>query len=100
MGVHFGEHITIDGYGGNPERLDSEEAVFSALTEMCNALHMRPLMKPVVVSAPDNHIRSGRVERFRPHRREPHQHPYISQTPVSFGRCVYLSERRRRRLCH
>jgi hypothetical protein len=24
---HFGEHITIDGYGGNPERLNSEEAI-------------------------------------------------------------------------
>jgi len=57
MTAHFGEHITIDGYGGNPERLDSEDAVFSALIEICDALHMRPLMKPTIISAPDNHIK-------------------------------------------
>ncbi len=57
MSAHFGEHVTIDGYGGDPKRLNSEEAVLTALTEICDALHMRPLMKPVVISAPDNHIK-------------------------------------------
>lgn len=57
MQAHFGEHVTIDGYGGDPERLDSEEAVLSALTEICDALRMRPMMKPMVLSAPDNHIK-------------------------------------------
>ena len=57
MGAHFGEHITIDGYGGDPKRLDSEEVVFTALIEICNELRMRPMMKPVVLSAPDNHIK-------------------------------------------
>lgn len=57
MAAHFGEHITIDGYGGDPERLDNEEAVLSVLTELCDALRMRPLMKPVVLNAPDNHIK-------------------------------------------
>ena len=57
MSAHFGEHITIDGYGGDPERLDSEEAVLSVLTELCDALRMRPLMKPIILSAPDNHIK-------------------------------------------
>lgn len=57
MSAHFGEHITIDGYGGNPERLNSEVAVFSALTELSDALRMRALMKPQVISAPDNHIK-------------------------------------------
>ncbi len=57
MSVHFGEHITIDGYGGDPVRLDSEDVVFTALTELCDELRMRPLMKPVVLSAPDNHIK-------------------------------------------
>ncbi len=59
MAAHFGEHITIDGYGGDPVRLDSEEAVFSTLTELCDALRMRPLMKPHVVPAPDNHIKDS-----------------------------------------
>ncbi|MDP1690248.1 MAG: adenosylmethionine decarboxylase [bacterium] len=57
MAAHFGEHITIDGYGGDPDRLNSEEAVLSALTEICDALRMRPLMKPMVIPAPDNHIK-------------------------------------------
>jgi S-adenosylmethionine decarboxylase len=57
MAAHFGEHVTIDGYGGDPERLNSEEAVLTALTELCYELRMRPLMKPVVLSAPDNHIK-------------------------------------------
>ena len=57
MPAHFGEHITIDGYGGDPERLNSEEAVLSSLTELCDTLRMRPLMKPIVISAPDNHIK-------------------------------------------
>ena len=57
MGTHFGEHITIDGYGGSPKRLDSEKTVLSALTELCVLLRMHPLAKPMVVSAPDNHIK-------------------------------------------
>jgi S-adenosylmethionine decarboxylase len=55
--MHFGEHITIDGYGGSPERLNSEEAVLSCLIELCDALKMSHLISPVVVSAPDNHIK-------------------------------------------
>src|SRR3989344_2468056 len=57
MAAHFGEHLTIDGYGGDPKRLNSDEVVLSALTELCDALRMRPLMKPTIVSAPDNHIK-------------------------------------------
>lgn len=57
MLTHFGEHITIDGYGGDTKRLNDEEAVYSALVEISNVLHMRPLMKPVIISAPDNHIK-------------------------------------------
>lgn len=57
MTAHFGEHITIDGYGGDPERLNSEDAVFSALVELCDELRMRPLTKPIIISAPDNHIK-------------------------------------------
>jgi len=57
MSAHFGEHITIDGYGGDHDRLNDKEAVFSALTEICDALRMSPLIKPMVISAPDNHIK-------------------------------------------
>ena len=57
MATHFGEHITIDGYGGSPKLLDSEKVVHSALTELCDAIRMHPLAKPQIVSAPDNHIK-------------------------------------------
>jgi S-adenosylmethionine decarboxylase len=57
MAAHFGEHITIDGYGGDYDRLNDEEAVLSALNELCDLLRMRPLRKAMVVSAPDNHIK-------------------------------------------
>lgn len=57
MAAHFGEHVTVDGYGGDPERLNSEETVFSAIVELCDELRMRPLTKPIVISAPDNHIK-------------------------------------------
>lgn len=57
MGVHFGEHITIDGYEGSPKLLDDEVVVQSALNEICTLLKMHPLNKPVVVGAPDNHIK-------------------------------------------
>ena len=59
MAVHFGEHITVDGYGGDHDRLNDEEAVYSCLTGLCDALRMRPLGKPHVQvhSAPDNHIK-------------------------------------------
>ena len=55
MSTHFGEHITIDGYGGDPEYLDSQEIVSAALTELCTTLGMRPLADPFVISAPENH---------------------------------------------
>lgn len=55
--AHFGEHITIDGYGGDHKLLDSKKTVHSALIELCTALHMQQLTKPVVKSAPDNHIK-------------------------------------------
>jgi S-adenosylmethionine decarboxylase len=57
MQAHFGEHVTIDGYGGSEELLNSKETVLSAVTELCDALQMHPLMTPHILSAPDNHIK-------------------------------------------
>ena len=55
---YFGEHITLDGYGGDPQRLNEKEKVSSALSGLCDALHMHPLMEaPMVVSGPDNHLK-------------------------------------------
>lgn len=57
MEQHFGEHLTIDGYGGDPELLNDKEHVQSAIVELCRELGMHPLVEPVVVEAPDNHIK-------------------------------------------
>ena len=57
MGMHFGEHVTIDGYGGDPKLLNADKAVRSALIELCKALRMHPLSEPQVISASDNHIK-------------------------------------------
>ncbi len=55
--MHFGEHITIDGYGGDPELLDNGELVKSCFPELCTLLGMHPLIEPQVISAPDNQIK-------------------------------------------
>lgn len=55
--MHFGEHITIDGYGGNPDLLNNKKVVLGSLKELCDALHMHMLSKPIIVKAPDNHFK-------------------------------------------
>ena len=57
MSTHFGEHITIDGYNGNPEILNSKEVVQASISELCKLLEMHPLIEPQVIEAPDNHIK-------------------------------------------
>ena len=57
MAMHFGEHITIDGYDGDPKFLNSKRTVKSALSELCKLLKMHPLARIKIVSAPDNHIK-------------------------------------------
>lgn len=55
--MHFGEHITIDGYEGDPKLLGSKQVVKSSVTELCKLLKMHPLAAVKIVSAPDNHIK-------------------------------------------
>jgi S-adenosylmethionine decarboxylase len=55
--IHFGEHITIDGYGGNERLLGNKKIVYSALKDLCKDLGMHPLTRPVIAHAPDNHIK-------------------------------------------
>jgi S-adenosylmethionine decarboxylase len=57
MAVHFGEHITIDGSGGNPKLLNDKKLVRSCLEELAELLKMRVLLKAEIVSVPDNHIK-------------------------------------------
>ena len=51
---HFGEHITIDGYGGNYDKLNDEELVSKVLNELPEKLEMHKLSEPVVYHADDN----------------------------------------------
>ena len=54
---HFGEHMTLDGYGGDRSLLDNREIVEKIFIDLPNLLGMKVLSKPVVVSAPDNGIK-------------------------------------------
>jgi S-adenosylmethionine decarboxylase len=54
---HFGEHVTIDGYGGSAKKLDDKALILSSLNDLCRLLKMSQLKEPVIVSAPDNHIK-------------------------------------------
>lgn len=52
--THFGEHLTIDGYGGDPSLLNDRALVESSLAALCNLLGMHALLGPHVIEAPDN----------------------------------------------
>ena len=51
MSIHFGEHLTIDGYGGKKEKLSDKELVLRCLTELPKILEMHVLMEPAVIWA-------------------------------------------------
>ena len=55
--IQFGEHITIDGYGGDYEILNNQEIVSFVLSDLPEKLGMKTLSSPMVVSAPDNGIK-------------------------------------------
>lgn len=55
--VNFGEHLTIDGYGGDYDKLNDKEAVMKTLQELPAKLGMHLLSEAVVYSAPDNGIK-------------------------------------------
>ena len=52
--MHFGEHVTIDGYGGKQELLNDKELVFKILDELPGKMGMGKLAQPVVYFAPGN----------------------------------------------
>ncbi len=54
---HFGEHLTLDGYRGNHDKLNSKEVVESALRELPGELGMHILGGPVVYFAAGNDIK-------------------------------------------
>ena len=52
--MHFGEHLTIDGYGGAAEKLKSKELVRRCLHELPQMLGMRTLSEPLLSWAEPN----------------------------------------------
>ena len=52
--MHFGEHITIDGYGGNREKLNDKELVLFCLNDLPALLGMKKLAEPEVYFAKGN----------------------------------------------
>lgn len=55
--IQFGEHITIDGYGGDPKLLDDQKIVSFVLSDLAKKLGMKTLSVPIVIGAPDNEIK-------------------------------------------
>lgn len=52
--THFGEHLTYDGYGGDPVALDHRTTVAQALADLVASLGMTILGGPEVYRAADN----------------------------------------------
>lgn len=57
MAEHFGEHLTLDGYGGDENLLDSRETVLRALNELVTLLDMKVLAEPQVYHADSNEMK-------------------------------------------
>ena len=52
--MHFGEHVTIDGYNGDFKTLNSKKVVFDVLNELVEKLGMTKMAGPYVVKAKGN----------------------------------------------
>lgn len=48
---HFGVHLTIDGYGGNPEKLNNKALVLKCLTELPEKIDTQIIGGPEVYFA-------------------------------------------------
>jgi S-adenosylmethionine decarboxylase len=56
---NFGEHLTLDGYGGNFKKLNDKKLVLKCLNELPKKLRMKTLGKTNAYSAPDNGIKDS-----------------------------------------
>ncbi len=52
--MNFGEHVTIDGYGGDPALLNDKAIVLSILNELPGRMDMHKLAEPEVYFAKGN----------------------------------------------
>lgn len=51
---HFGEHVTIDGYGGKESLLNDKDVVLSCLNDLPELLDMKKLSTPIVYFSEGN----------------------------------------------
>lgn len=56
---NFGEHFTLDGYGGSFKKLDDKKLVLKCLEELPKKIGMRTLGTPQVFKADDNGIKDS-----------------------------------------
>ncbi len=54
---HFGEHVTLDGYGGNEEALNDKDLVLPCLHDLPTELGMKRLSEPEIYFAPGNDLK-------------------------------------------
>lgn len=54
---NFGEHLTIDGYGGDPEKLNNRENVLKFLEELPEKTGMHKIIEPVLKEFTGNNIK-------------------------------------------
>lgn len=52
--TRFGSHLTLDGYGANPKKLNDMHRVFTALNDSPDLLDMKKIITPYVVHYPGN----------------------------------------------
>lgn len=52
--VNFGMHLMIDGYDGDPIKLDDRNLVFECLNELPEKTQMHKICEPCLVSFPGN----------------------------------------------
>jgi len=50
--INFGVHLTIDGYGGDHDKLNDGKLVYRCLDELPGLIGMQKLSDPVVYEAP------------------------------------------------
>lgn len=54
---HFGEHLTVDGYGGDYDKLDNKKIVFECLDKLPEILKLNKIGEPVLRRAPVGHVK-------------------------------------------
>jgi S-adenosylmethionine decarboxylase len=54
---NFGEHLTIDGYRGNPDKLNDKALILKCLNELPDLVEMKKIASPHVYSVPDNYLK-------------------------------------------